>query len=327
MQWLEKRWYSDRSAPCWLLPLERLYRYLAERRKQAYLSGKKQSWKAPVPVLVVGNISVGGTGKTPLTLWLVQWLRGQGYSPGIVSRGYGASPPGYPYEVTAASPAPEAGDEPLMMVQRTGCPLVIDPDRPAAVRYLLQHHACDLIISDDGLQHYALGRDIEIAVIDGERGLGNGRCMPAGPLREPETRLHSVDLVIQNGGDPGRFAPYRFNLVPESLHAPDRSKSMPLADLAGGRIHAVAGIGHPQRFFNTLRTAGLEVIEHAFPDHHPFTMSDLAFGDRLPVVMTEKDAVKVSSGAYDNVWFLEVEALPDPAFSDALATKLNCIAK
>ncbi len=327
MQWLEKRWYSDQPAPCWLKPLAALYRYLAERRKQEYLSGRRPRWSAPVPVIVVGNISVGGTGKTPVTLWLVEWLRSQGYSPGIISRGYGGKPASYPYEVMADSPADQSGDEPLMMVRRTGCPLVIDPDRPAAARELLQRHDCDLIISDDGLQHYALGRDIEIAVIDGERGLGNRHCMPAGPLREPETRLQSVDLVLQNGGEAGRFAPYCFRLQPGQLYSPDRKESVSLQQLSGAAVHAVAGIGHPQRFFNTLRQAGLEVIEHAFPDHHPFTSRDIEFGDGLPVVMTEKDAVKVSPDAGSNVWFLEVEASPDVAFADALARKLNCIAK
>ena len=198
MTWLEKRWYST-STPLLLLPFEWLFRLLVLLRRLAFRLGLKPSYALPVPVIVVGNISVGGTGKTPLVVWLVSLLRKAGYHPGIVSRGYGGKAERWPQQVRPDSDPQTVGDEPVMLAQRCACPIVAAPDRVAAAKLLLKHTKCDLIITDDGLQHYRLKRDIEIVVVDGERRFGNGHCLPAGPLREPQSRLAEVDFVIANG--------------------------------------------------------------------------------------------------------------------------------
>lgn len=323
MAGLEQRWYSDRPAPWYLRLLEPLYRYLSARdrqRKQA------QCWQPPVPVIVVGNITVGGTGKTPLVSWLVEFLRQAGYRPGIVSRGYKAKPPQFPWSVSPDDDPAVAGDEPLMLARRCNCPLVIDPKRVAAAKHLLATTDCDLIISDDGLQHHALGRNIELVVLDGARGLGNGHCLPAGPLREPAVRLDSVDFVISNG-EPANALPrhdFTMQLEPCRFHRMDGSL-LPLDHYhyQDQPVHAVAGIGNPQRFFNTLTAMGIEPVPHVFADHHAYTAEELQFEPPLPLLTTEKDAVKWQQLALNDAAWLEIAAqLPD-AFGEALLVKLK----
>lgn len=316
-------WYSDAPWVKLFAPVSYLYQLISRWRKQ-YLIGRS-SWKPSVPVLIVGNISVGGTGKSPLVISLVNYLKSVGLKPGVVSRGYGGNASHYPIEVSISSLATEVGDEPLMIFNRTGCPVVVDPDRVVAAKSLLDQHDCDVIVSDDGLQHYALDRHIEIAVVDGERGLGNGLCLPAGPLREPASRLSEVDLVLINGdsmpGDcnvasrTGYIQVHPTRLVNVQTH-----ETRPLDDLRSTQVHAVAGISNPARFFATLEKLGAQVVTHPFPDHHAFVAADMQFGDDLMVIMTEKDAVKVDARqlAVGSYWYLEVDASFDTTLIDDL---------
>nr|WP_297459210.1 tetraacyldisaccharide 4'-kinase [uncultured Halomonas sp.] len=322
--------YRDASWLKALRPLEWLYRAVVKARRAAYSSGRKPVWRAPVPVIVVGNITLGGTGKSPLVAWLGRWLSEQGWRPGIVSRGYGGKAPRYPLGVGVDSPVTQSGDEPLMLAQQTGLPVVVDPDRPRGVRQLIAA-GCDIVISDDGLQHYALGRDIELLVIDGERGFGNARCLPAGPLREPLSRLDDVDAVIVNGQPrhslavPGarmqlmQLQPVRWRRLTDGFCHP--AHELPFT----GHVHALAGIGHPQRFFATLAALGVAFEAHPLSDHHRFSAADLDFGDDRPVVMTAKDAVKCRPFADDRCWSLDVEACPEPAFADWLRDRLDAL--
>ncbi|MDY0071307.1 MAG: tetraacyldisaccharide 4'-kinase [Thauera sp.] len=324
---LQQRWYG---APGWLrllAPLEWIFRLVTALRRGLYRAGVLRSEKLPVPVIVVGNISVGGTGKTPIVIALCEALQRAGLSPGIVSRGYGAQPPQFPYRIDANSTAREAGDEPLLLALNTQCPVVIAPDRVAAARHLLAGADCDVIISDDGLQHLRLRRDIEWVVVDGARGFGNGHCLPVGPLREPRARLAAVDAVLVNAST-GTTASigvhphlHPFQLRPRAFVALDDGRAVAPVNWAQPRVHAVAGIGNPARFFDTLRALGLDVIEHAFPDHHAFSADDLAFADALPVVMTEKDAVKCVGLELGSraCWYLAVEAVvPDSLLSSVI---------
>lgn len=315
---IQQHWYG---APGWLrvlLPLEIIYRSITSLRRFLFRVGILRGEKIAVPVIVVGNITVGGTGKTPVVVALCAALKNAGYKPGIVSRGYGAEPPHIPFAVTPQSHAAESGDEPLLLALSTDCPVVIAPDRVAAAKFLLSQHDCDVIISDDGLQHYRLRRDFEIAVIDGARGLGNGHCLPVGPLRESSARLDQVDAVLVNTArtsrDQLREPHYAFRLLPRAFVSLRDGREVSPSQWSQSRVHAVAGIGNPGRFFNTLRELGLDVLEHPFPDHHEFSADDLKFGDALPVVMTEKDAVKCVglASVSQQFWYLSVDAaLPD----------------
>ena len=322
---IERYWYDDNWRSRLLLPLSVLFRALAAARRGAFRLGLLRTHRLPVPVVVVGNISVGGTGKTPLVTWLVDYLKRQGLRPGIISRGYGGRAQQWPQPVDGQSEPSQIGDEPLLLARRCGCPLWVGPDRVAAARAMLAATPVDIIISDDGLQHYALGRDLEIAVVDGRRRLGNGRCLPAGPLREPPTRLHRVDLIVSNGA--AHAGEYSMTLAGDTLYPLNDARyplaPRPLASLRGATVHALAGIGDPQRFFATLREAGLDLIEHPFADHHPYQAHDLIFNDKLPVLMTEKDAVKCRAFAAANHWYLPVNAqLPD-GFGPRLMTLLS----
>jgi tetraacyldisaccharide 4'-kinase len=319
-------WYNDTLWVKAFAPLSYLYRLLASLRR-SWLT-KRSVWKSPVPLIIVGNISVGGTGKSPLVIGIVQYLIELGLRPGVVSRGYGGNSNHYPVEVTMTSSGAEVGDEPMMIYKRTGVPVVVDPDRVRAVKELISHHECDVVVSDDGLQHYALGRAIEIVVIDGARGLGNGLCLPAGPLREPASRLEEVDLVVINGkhsvprlGNAANCS--MMQLKPVRLVNITTGDGKPADSLGGKTVHAVVGISHPERFFNTLKSLGIVIIPHEFPDHHAFTIEDVNFDDNIPVVMTEKDAVKLDVPGLpeDLYWYLEVEACFDLAKIDALLNK------
>jgi tetraacyldisaccharide 4'-kinase len=335
-------WYGGPPHPLStaLLPLAWVYCALAMGRRVAYQRGLLASASLPAPVIVVGNISVGGTGKTPLVLWLVQWLRGLGYRPGIMTRGYGGSARDWPRRVTPDADPGELGDEPVLLARRGNCPVVAGPDRIADGLVLAGELGCDILVSDDGLQHYRLRRDLEIAVLDGRRGLGNGRCLPAGPLREPPGRLTQVDLLVcTNGGAPSAWAKppgaggrepgvgthgYALDLVPgDAVNLADPSRTRRLAEFRGEKLTAVAGIGNPGRFFALLRSLGLAHCERAYPDHHPYTAADAAAWGDDTVLMTEKDAVKCAAFARPTHWYLPVEARPDPAFAVSLEQRLE----
>ncbi len=321
-RWLQQAWYEGHPLLNVLTPLEGLYRKVVARQRQQFLSGEKAVYRAPVPVLVVGNITVGGTGKTPTILWLIERCRQLGLRVGVVSRGYGAKPPSYPWRVTADGNAAECGDEPLMLVQRSGVPLMIDPNRPRAAQTLLAQEPLDILLSDDGLQHHALGRDLELVVIDHARGLGNGRCLPAGPLREPLERLHDVDACLLNGALQDDASGYAMQLRPTMLVNVQSGQRVALSHFASGQtLHAVAGIGNPERFFTTLEGLHWRPIRHAFADHAIYTAASLP-ADELPLVMTEKDAVKCRAFARDNWWYLAVDAELSAAFTAWLDEQL-----
>lgn len=322
MDWLQRTWHHGGVFAIVLWPLSLLFRLVAGVRRSVL---RKHSAKEhlSVPVVVVGNLSVGGAGKTPLLMALARTLAAEGYRPGVVSRGYGGRAPVYPFNVEPDSSPEESGDEPLLIRRVTGCPVVVDPQRLRAVRFLEAEDQCDIILSDDGLQHYRLPRTLEIAVIDGQRGLGNGLCLPAGPLREPPQRLLSVDFVVSNGELSPRLLRQLNKVGPSSVSVislqPAALRSLTCGEVLkpdrwqqSRRVHGVAGIGYPERFFATLVELGFSVIPHSFPDHHNFSAEDVRFDDDLPVVMTAKDAVKCQSFATDKHWALEVEArIPD----------------
>ena len=317
-------WYKGHPALALLRPLESLYRRVVDGKRARFLAGEGDIYKAPVPVIVVGNITVGGTGKTPLILWMIDYCRRRGLRVGVVSRGYGATPPSLPWRVAAGQSAAQAGDEPLLIVKRTGVPLMIDPDRSRAVRALLAQEPLDLILSDDGLQHYRLARDLELVLIDAARGLGNRRCLPAGPLREPVERLQSVDALLYNGAADDRDDGYAFQLQPSALVNLLSGERHPVDHFPEGQaLHAVAGIGNPQRFFKTLEGLHWRPVPHAFADHAVFSAEALAFTPALPIVMTEKDAVKCASFAAPDWWYLAVEAVPSAAFVSWFDSQLN----
>ncbi|WP_460150188.1 tetraacyldisaccharide 4'-kinase [Pseudomonas sp. H2_A10] len=320
---LLKTWYEGHPALTLLRPLESLYRRIVARKRARFVAGEGDIYQSPVPVVVVGNITVGGTGKTPLILWLIEHCRRSGVRVGVVSRGYGAKPPRLPWRVEASHSADVAGDEPLLIVQRCGVPLMIDPDRSRAVKALLASEPLDLILSDDGLQHYRLARDLELVLIDAARGLGNRHCLPAGPLREPVERLQSVDALLYNGAGSDRDDGFAFRLQPSALINLQTGERRCVEHFAPGqRVHAVAGIGNPQRFFNTLETLHWQPIPHAFADHAPYSAEVLNFTPSLPLVMTEKDAVKCRAFARPDWWYLAVDALPSPAFVAWFDTQL-----
>lgn len=316
-------WYAGHPALKLLQPLEWLYRRVVTAKRERFLAGEGEIYQPPVPLIVVGNITVGGTGKTPLILWMIEHCQRAGLRVGVVSRGYGATPPQLPWRVEPEQSAAVAGDEPLLIVQRTGVPLMIDPDRSRAVQALLAAEPLDLILSDDGMQHYRLARDLELVLIDAARGLGNKRCLPAGPLREPIERLQSVDAVLFNGAETDRAEGFAFRLQPTALVNLLTGERRGLEHFpAGQALHAVAGIGNPQRFFNTLETLHWQPVAHAFADHAEYSASALNFMPPLPLVMTEKDAVKCRSFAAQDWWYLAVDAVPSPAFVAWFDTQL-----
>ncbi|WP_049629829.1 tetraacyldisaccharide 4'-kinase [Cellvibrio sp. pealriver] len=325
--WLDA-WYGGSRWTLWLLPLNWLFVLLAGLRRFMIL--RYQQKTLPTPVIVVGNISVGGTGKTPLIIALVRWLKQNGYTPGVISRGYGGKAPVYPYLLRPDSTASEAGDEPLAIFQQTNVSVVVGADRIASGK-LLEDQGCDILLSDDGLQHYRLGRDIEIAVVDGLRGLGNGWRLPVGPLREPATRLKTVDWVVVNSPsenfelkslDRASFFYVPMSIRPVELIELQTGKAIAPSTLPK-RVNAVAGIGNPQRFCNTLQDMGFDPALHSFPDHHSFASEDLVFPNSLPVIMTEKDAVKCRDFAQANWFYLSVCAELPESFWSAFSQKLE----
>lgn len=309
---IDKLWYSKHSLGWVLWPFAEIYSLVTRLRRNYLLRFRQQLFQ--VPIIVVGNLTLGGVGKTPLVMALAKQIQAKGLRVGIVSRGYGAKIGQFPYEISPDDSASLVGDEPLLLARKTGCPVVIAPKRVQAVQYLLKKHQSQIILSDDGLQHYAMGRAIEIVVIDGLRQLGNGLCLPAGPLREKGSRLQESDFIVVNEGEwPGAFGMHLqpgqlTNLATGTLVEPG-SLSTPVA--------AVAAIGHPQRFFATLAKMGLVFKKYPFPDHHHFQRNELQFGEKT-VVMTEKDAVKCQAFAKDSWYFLPVEAKLSDSFWQAL---------
>lgn len=322
MSGLERHWYRLTPLHLLLYPLSLIFRLLAALRRGLYRAGLLKSGRLPVPVVVIGNITVGGAGKTPLTLALARQLIERGMHPLIVSRGHGGDSV-QPRAVTPDSDPAQVGDEPLLMARRGLCPIWIGKDRAAAARAGLQAHPeCDVVLCDDGLQHYRLRRDVEIAVIDGMRGFGNGLLLPAGPLREPVSRLQTVDAVVVNGGDaaPGQFPMRLKGALFQNLSDPARTATA--ADFHASRNHAVAGIGNPQRYFRHLESLGISHTPHPFPDHHPYRADDLAFADCDAILLTEKDAVKCAPFADARYWMLRVEARIDPALIAHILRKI-----
>jgi tetraacyldisaccharide 4'-kinase len=312
LHWLEQYWYRLTLWHVLLLPLGLLFVIFASLRRFLYILHLLPVIKLPVPVIVIGNITAGGTGKTPLIIWLANYLQEEGFKPGIVSRGYGGSNIGSLSVTRQSSPA-LVGDEPVLLARRCSCPVWVGRNRPATAKALLTAHPeCNVVLSDDGLQHYRLHRDVEIAVVDGERKFGNGLPLPAGPMREPSSRLDSVDAVVVHDGEQAASATAKsftmrfvgdtfYNLLNPEFKAV-------AADLSGKKIYAVAGIGNPQRFFRQLQALGLTVSARPFPDHFPYRQSDLQAPDADAIIMTEKDAVKCEKFADEKFWALTVDA-------------------
>ncbi|WJG10905.1 tetraacyldisaccharide 4'-kinase [Aliiglaciecola sp. LCG003] len=328
MTFIEKVWYPTsltyRLLKWLLLPLTGIFWLLTFVRRSAYAVGLLRTEKIPVPVIIIGNISVGGNGKTPLVVFLANWLKQQGYKPGILSRGYGGKSSFYPTSVEANSDANKVGDEPILIRQRVDCPVVVDPKRPRGARYLVDKHLCDVILCDDGMQHYALKRDIEIAVVDGSRRYGNNCLLPMGPLREPMGRLEQVQFVINNGG-PVINNEVLMEFIPENLvNIKHKNKRQPLSDVHQPVV-AVAAIGNPQRFFDLLEQHSIELADClSFIDHYQYQPQDIP--DSM-VIMTEKDAVKCREFAKEDWWFLPIRAKLPEDFLTALLTKLDSIKK
>ncbi|GLQ95292.1 tetraacyldisaccharide 4'-kinase [Dyella acidisoli] len=320
---LQAGWYEGKPLPWWCYPLSKLYGAVVALRQTLYRHGWLRAVRLPCPVIVVGNLTAGGTGKTPLTLALAEALRERGYHPGVVSRGYGGT--AREPMLLGESPDPvEAGDEPCV-IRASGVPVAIGQDRPAAAQLLLDA-GCNVVIADDGLQHYRLARDIEICVIDGVRRLGNAQLLPAGPLREPLSRMERVDFRICNGAHP-QNGEVPMRLEGGLVRALSDGREQSIKNFAGRRVHAVAAIGNPQRFFASLAEQGMDVIPHPFPDHHAFMPADLTFRDDLPVLMTEKDAVKCWAFAQPHWWSVPVKAELPASFYDDFYIRLAAKAR
>ena len=336
-EFLTKTWTQREAAARFLLPLSWLFGALTALRRLAYRCGIARAHRLPVPVIVVGNIFVGGTGKTPLTIWLVQALRQAGFHPGVVSRGYGSSGDG-PRAVTAQSLAQEVGDEPLLIAGRTHCPVVVSRDRVGAAQMLLATHPeTDIIVADDGLQHYRLARDIEVVLFD-SRGVGNGWLLPAGPLREPVSRRR--DFTVVNGSHEeaedlsGAFRMRLAGLMAEHLISSEettpralRSFAQTVSGYSPVQIVAAAGIGNPARFFTLLREAGLQFREMPLPDHYDFSDNPFAGVTAEVILITEKDAVKCRQNAAlkndPRIWVVPVTAQIDRALAEQIVEKLR----
>lgn len=327
---IEKIWFENHilGRLLWplLWPLSLLFRAIANHRRDKYLQEKSNSYRAPIPVIVVGNITAGGNGKTPVVIWLVEKLLAMGMKPAVVSRGYGGKSERYPLLVANDTSTHECGDEPKLIFQRTGVPVMVDPNRSNAVKALLNSDA-DIVITDDGLQHYALDRDMEIVVVDGQRRFGNQAYIPLGPLREGLERLDCVDFVINNGGV-AHEGEYAMELSPGYVVNLLTGEEQSINKL--DNIVAFAGIGNPKRFFKTLHDLGADVVKtQGFTDHEAFKKEELDalqhFGDSM--VMTEKDAVKCSSYARENWWYLPVTACLSSSEEESIINKIIEIRK
>jgi tetraacyldisaccharide 4'-kinase len=319
-------WQSINWLTLLLYPLSLLYQFVVFIRRLCYKFSCFKSHTFPVPIIIVGNITVGGNGKTPLIIYLLEEFKKKGYKPGVVSRGYGAINPdldsGGCIIVDMTQTAKSQGDEPWMIANKTSCPVVIGRKRSHAVELLLKEFDCDIVLSDDGLQHYAMSRDIEICVVDTSKNFGNRLCLPAGPLREPESRLKEVDYIVYH--QTNKLTNHTLSIAESSMTTSTTISTMQLtfdqcyhltthetiglADLKQTTIHAIAGIASPQRFFIQLEQAGFKIIEHPFSDHYQYQLSDLEFNDSLPIIMTEKDAVKCNHFNLENCYYFSVKA-------------------
>jgi tetraacyldisaccharide 4'-kinase len=295
----------------WLLPLYPLgwvFRGIVALRVRCFQWGIFRQYQSPCPVIVIGNISIGGTGKTPVVMWLAQWLIQHKWRVGIVSKGYGGDAQG-PVLVHRNDTPDSVGDEALMMAQHLSCPVVVAKKRASGIIFLREHHSVDIVLLDDGLQHYAVARDYEIVLIDGQRGLGNRQCLPAGPLREPPSRLQSVDWIVTQGPQPFPGTRHHFQLLNTQATALGATgERRPLSSFVGKRVHAIAGIGHPERFFKALEAKGLAIVGHAFKDHHEYQLKDFTGFENEIILMTAKDAIKCAALDLESAWV--VDALP-----------------
>ncbi len=331
MKSLDTYWYDSNLVALLLRPISWFYCFIVYIRKKGYQLKLIKSFPTNKPLIVVGNIAIGGSGKTPLLIALCDYLQLNGYKPGIVSRGYGGSVTGVK-QVLHDDAASLVGDEPLMIYHKTMLPVVVGADRVAAVEYLLNHNKCNVVLSDDGLQHYRMARDLEICVVDSVRGHGNEHCLPAGPLREPLSRLKDVDIVVYSGIDSdiasAEVDSYSLDFVglnrlnSDEKYTVASSISSSISLLKGKTIHAVAGIGNPTRFFQQLRDNGLTIVEHAFSDHHVYQQSDFSGWDDECILMTEKDAVKCNDFSLTDAWFVNVKATFSASLELKLADKL-----
>jgi len=334
---ITKGWYGGAFWLHLLRPLSAVFFLITLVRKFLYQRGFKKSYHSPIPVIVVGNITVGGAGKSPLVSYLVKQLQGLGYAPGVVSRGYGATNDLSEATLVSHDSLPsEVGDEPLMLKRKLNCAVAVSPNRAKAIELLLSQ-GCDIVVADDGLQHLAMARDIEICVFDSQRLWGNGRLLPSGPLRESLNALKRVDYLVFNGGLPSReIAPLTswlrapcigMHLKPENLVSLSGGESKPLHDFKGQRVNAIAGIGNPERFFNTLESQDILVERFPFVDHHDFQISDFKGLNDEPIIMTEKDAVKCRSLSVDkninNAWYLPVDAQLDDNLAQQIVADLK----
>ncbi|HEY2566222.1 MAG TPA: tetraacyldisaccharide 4'-kinase [Candidatus Aquirickettsiella sp.] len=309
-----------------LWPLSFIYRIFIFVRRKFYQFHFLKINYLSIPIIVVGNITIGGTGKTPVVIALALFLKEKGWRPGIISRGYGGNTKHFPCLVHQNSNAREVGDEPILIAQHTGCPTIIDPDRSRGAKSLLKRSNCNIVISDDGLQHLSLGRDIEIVVVDGERRFGNNFCLPAGPLREPISRLNSVDFIISKGT--AQTNEFKLCLIPDYFYQLIQAKNKQSKEyFLGKKVHAVAGIGNPNQFFKALRKLGLNIIEHPFPDHYLFKPRDFNYGDDAIVIMTEKDAVKCVGFVDARLWCLRTKTALDNNFLNTIFNRINLINK
>ena len=332
---LETIWYKKGKGKWFLLPFTLLY--CAIHAFQRWKLTRSRRSKITIPVIIAGNISIGGTGKTPTVIYLAKLLKNAGYRPAIISRGYGGNAAKWPQRVTANSNPEQVGDEAVLIAERTDVPVVVGPDRYVDILYLRSKYDCNVIISDDGLQHYRLHRDIEIVLIDTHRQLGNGWCLPAGPLRESVCRIKEVDFVLFNNGfkqNTPRKTLFTQQYKPKSIYSMQLSgeiiyslrikgRSQNVIDLSGQTIHAVTGIANPDNFYQTLERFGLQLIKHSFADHYDFKSKDLEFYDNKMVIMTEKDAVKCRRFFPKNCWYLPIEVQIDAAFDHLLLDKLK----
>lgn len=322
---IERIWSGRSALYLLLVPLSWLYGLISNLLRLSYVWGLRKAWRAPVPVVVVGNLTAGGNGKTPVVIWLVQALQQRGLRPGVVSRGYGGKAERYPLVLDDNTTTDQAGDEPVLIYQRTGAAVAVSPVRREAVQALTDRGNIDIIITDDGLQHYALARDFEIVVVDGKRRFGNGWWLPAGPMRERASRLNSVDAIIVNGGE-AQAGEVAMQLVPAHAVNIRSGETRPVTMLEN--VVAMAGIGHPPRFFATLHLQGITPVrEVPFADHQSYQKAQLSVlltpGETL--LMTEKDAVKVRAFADDNWWYLPVDAELPTAASDTLLTAISAL--